>query len=154
MSVSVDALLGRFTDSTHAYNFGPPKQDVVAARLVAADGTVLSEDAYFPSGYGLPTQSSASVRTKVEALDGGRVAVTLTSDAFLQSVAVTSPGYVPDDNHFHLVPGWEKRVVFIGAGVFKADFDALNREGTIAVRGSSANESDSNANLGNANGRQ
>jgi beta-mannosidase len=138
LGTSVDALLGRFTDATHAYNFGPPKQDVVAVRLVDRDGRVISEDAYFPSGYGLAAQPSASVRTRVEALAGGNVAVTLVSDALLQSVAVTSPGFTPDDNYFHLVPGWEKRIVFTrseGAGEFRADFDALNRGGTIAVRG-------------------
>jgi beta-mannosidase len=149
LGVSVDALLGRFTDATHAYNFGPPKQDVVAVRLVGADGRVISEDAYFPAGHGLAPQLSASVRTRVEALDGGHVAVTLVADAFLQSVAVTSPGFTPDDNYFHLVPGWEKRIVFTraeGAGEFRADFDALNHGGTIAVRGVGSQGSQMGAN--------
>ncbi len=143
LSVSVDRLVGHFTDSTHAYRFGPAKHDVVAVRLVRTDpGAVLGEDCFFPLGYGLVTQPAAAIDTRVEALPDGRVAVTVSTDAFLQSLAVTSPGFVPDDNYFHVVPGRDKRVVFTREGAgdapFRADFDALNRGGTIAVRGGSS----------------
>jgi hypothetical protein len=54
------------------------------------------------------------------------VTVTLRSDTFLQSVAVSCDGFSPSDNYFHLAPGQEKRLRFSGRGDFAARFEALN----------------------------
>jgi hypothetical protein len=41
---------------------------------------------------------------------------------------------MPDDNYFHLAPDQERKVVFTGAGPFKAHFEALNWNDTLVVR--------------------
>jgi beta-mannosidase len=138
ITLGVDAMIGTFTDCNNAYRFGPPKHDVVAARLTRT-GTddVLGEDHFFPVGWNLPMQHGAAMETQVEALADGRIAVRVRSEAFLQSVAVSCDGYVPDDNYFHLSPMREKTLVFAPAGdtrAFSARLVALNRAEAIHVR--------------------
>jgi len=143
-----DALLGRFSDSTHAYRFGPPGHDIAAARLVRADGTVLSEDFHFPAGMALAT-CQPQVRVEAQAVDDGRVRVRLETDAFLQNVAVSSAGFVPSDNHFHVAPQRGKTLLFTRAGTeghFEARFEALNSPAVVVARlgapSGAANEAD------------
>jgi beta-mannosidase len=136
ISLQADALIGYFSDSTNAYRFGPPKYDGVAVRLMRADtGEVISEDFHFPAGMDLRIQRDVSVEARVELRDDGRIEVLLRSDAFLQSVNVSCDGYTPSDNYFHLAPGQEKRILFRGAGAFKAIFEALNWTDSCVVRG-------------------
>ena len=140
-ALQADALLGRFTDSTHAYRFGPPKHDVVAARLLdRASGAVIAEDFHFPVGLDLPVQREAP-ECRAEWLGGGRVAVTVKSGVFLQSVSLDCAGWIPDDNYFHLVPGYEKRVVLTALATtksFRAELEALNLSETATLRAEGA----------------
>ena len=133
----VDAILGRFSDATHAYRFGPPKQDVVMARLVRASGEVLSEDACFPGGHELPRVAGAKVESSSKRLRDGAIEVTLVADRFLQAVSIESAGYRPDDNYFHLAPQVPKRIVFRSltqaAPAFSAWLQPLNAPG-LGVR--------------------
>src|SRR4029450_5369292 len=101
ISLQADALLGYFSDSTRAYRFGPPKYDVVIARL-RRRGTqrVLSEDFYFPCGLALPRQGKAAVKAAAEWQRDGRVIVTISSEVFLQALNIACKDFTPDDNYF------------------------------------------------------
>ena len=136
LAVQGDAVLGYFSDSNNAYRFGPPKFDVIAARLHATTGEVLSEDFHFPAGLSLPMQAAA-VETSAQPEEGGRVRVTLRSDRFLQSASFSCDGFVPDDNYFHLSPLQEKSIVFRpveGSAPFTAHLEALNLAEGLTVR--------------------
>ncbi|HUP97837.1 MAG TPA: hypothetical protein VM073_07845 [Usitatibacter sp.] len=138
-SLSGDALLGHFTDSTYAYRFGPPKHDVVVARLRdRLTGAVLAEDFHFPMGLDLPRQGPIRLETHAEWNHDGRVLVTLKSDVFLQSVAIDCEGFTPNDNHFHLAPGREKHLVFTrvdrARSTFRAELAALNAPDSTTIR--------------------
>ena len=128
ITLKADALLGYFSDATNAYRFGPPKYDVVAARLMrGATGEVIAEDFHFPAAMDLRPRRDVKVEARAERRADGRVDVTLRSDTFLQSVVVSCDGFVPADNYFHLAPDREKTIAFRGdAPVFKAVFEALN----------------------------
>ena len=138
-SLQGDALLGYFSDSTCAYRFGPPKYDVIVARLRRrATQHVLSEDFYFPCGLALPRQRNAAVKAAAEWHRDGRVIVTLSSDVFLQALNIACKDFTPDDNYFHVAPKQERRVTFSPASdeatSFKAQFEALNLSEIISVR--------------------
>ncbi len=137
LTLGADALLGHFTDCANAYRFGPAKHDVVAARLVLGDGTVLSEDFLFPAGMNLASQGAARVEARAARAGAGRVIVTLRSDAFLQGVRVACEGYEPDDNHFHMAPHREKVIGFLcrdGQAPFEASFEAINLPAPVSAR--------------------
>jgi beta-mannosidase len=111
ISRQVDALVGYFTDTNNAYRFGPPQHDVVAVRLLHAEsGELLGEDFHFPLGLDLPVRT-ASITASVEVAEE-LVKVSVSSDVFLLAVEVSAPGYLPDDNYFHVAPGRTKLVTF------------------------------------------
>lgn len=130
-----DALLGHFTDLVHAYRFGPPKHDVVIARLRdAATGAVIHEDVVFPGGMNLPFQHGAKVEFTTRCVAPDRIDLTLRSDVLLQGVSLECPTDRPEDNHFHLTPGLPRTVRFHakagGSDGFKVSISAVNvREG-------------------------
>ncbi len=135
-----DALLGYFSDATNAYRFGPPRHDVVAVRLKDNDtGALIAEDFHFPAGMDLAAHRTAAISSEVQWREDASVAVTLASDVFLQSVAVSCAGFVPGDNYFHLAPGHARTIVFTPERVtaaFKAHFEPLNWPEPITVRAS------------------
>lgn len=144
LSLQVDAILGYFSDSTVAYRFGPPKHDVVGVRLrQQVSGAVISEDYYFPTGHSLPMHAQANVTAHAIFVKNGAVQVSVKTDVFLQAVNVSSKGFQPDDNYFHLAPGHEKMLLFTqlaaqknnaDAAQFKAIFEAANLLEPIIIR--------------------
>ena len=133
---SGEGLLPHFTDVSYAYRFGPPRHDVVVARLRAATGEVLSEDAWLPLGLQRPSVPAAVVQAKAEALPGGDAVVTLESATFLQAISFSAPGYFPDDAYFPLCPASPRQIVFrkVQDKPFKLTVGALNLDGSVTVR--------------------
>jgi beta-mannosidase len=104
-------LIGAFFDVTYAYRFGPLSHDVTIVRLLDPEtGAVLADACHFPDGHGPLRHFDAP---EVELLPGGEDSWWLTIEAqrFLRSVSLSVPGYVPDDNWFHLAPGVTRRVL-------------------------------------------
>lgn len=107
----VDGLLGRFLDTTYAYRFGPRTQRVVIARLHQGnDDHVLSDDCYFPGHLPNALDAGVSLKADIEGMTSGIYSVTFRSERFCQAVAIDAPGFVPNDNYFHLSPGIPKVV--------------------------------------------
>lgn len=99
-------LFGAFFDTTYAFRFGPPPHDVTVGRLVDGNGTVIAEAFHFPRGRAKALFSamlSAELRQ-----DDGEWLLELSTDRFVQSVAVEAEGFLPSDNWFHLAPGGVK----------------------------------------------
>jgi beta-mannosidase len=138
--------VGYFTDSTNAYRFGPPKHDVIAVRLRrVSDGGVLAEDFHFPAGMNLPMQRGVKIEHQAEWQGDGSVEVTLGSDTFLQSAAITCEGFTPSDNHFHVSPSQQKRIRFYPAGpsagtIFRMQLEALNLSEAAGIRAQRAGQ--------------
>jgi hypothetical protein len=84
----------------------------------------------------LPLQVGAAASVHTEIQPGGKVIAILRSEALLQSVAISCDGFTPDDNYFHVAPGFTKRIVFTPRGEalpFRASLEALNlREAIVA----------------------
>ncbi len=116
LSLSVDALLGSFLDTTYAYQYGPLGHDVVFAAL-AADNKDAMLDAvvpgafYFPSGLSFPQSADLGLHAEAVRREDGRAALTVTTRRFAQSVHVEASGWRADDNYFHLEPGGTRTVL-------------------------------------------
>jgi beta-mannosidase len=137
-TVSGDAMLSYFADLAYAYRFGPPKHEVALVSLRAPSGSLLSQDTHLPMGLVLPQLERPQVSAAAAFLSSGEVEATLASDAFLHGVVLTAPGFLPDDNHFHLGPDREKRLRFRpvagNPGRFKAHLSALNLRNPLTLR--------------------
>lgn len=138
-TLSAEAMLGRFLDTTYTYRFGPPQHDAIVARLVDAhSGAVLSEDVHFPLGLARPQLDGVGLHAEAAFQPDGSVVATLRSDVFLQNVALSVDDFLPDDNYFHLAPNRAKRIVLTperaGLVKFKAYVGALNWHESLTLR--------------------
>ncbi|HMJ14409.1 MAG TPA: glycoside hydrolase family 2 protein [Polyangiaceae bacterium] len=136
VSHSADALLGRFSDATYSYRFGPPSADVAYSRLTGKrDGCVLARAFAFPLG--LP--GAALVPQELSAEFGlDPLQVRLSSPNLASFVTLDVPGFLPSDNYFHLAPG-EARAIALeaitpSAVLRKGWVKALNASSSLAIR--------------------
>ena len=98
MRVNASALLGRFTDLTFAYRFGPRAYDVVAARWGERGRTL-----FFPGGLPLPRPRETGLRARH--IDGG---LELMAQRLVHTVVIESD--TASDNFFHLLPGETRQI--------------------------------------------
>ena len=136
-TLSVEAMLGHFADPAYAYRFGPPRHDVLVARLWV-DGVWVHDDVLYAEPGVLPMQPPTVLAAHTTPDEAGAVVLTLSSTAFLQAVNIAAAGWAPDDDHLDLAPGCPREVRFVADGPprpFKAHVTALNLDGWLTVRG-------------------
>ncbi|NJN79294.1 MAG: glycoside hydrolase family 2 protein [Anaerolineales bacterium] len=104
--IIVEEMLGGFYDTSYAYKFGPPKQDVSCATLKGEHGKIVSQQFHFPLTHHLPFVDANVI---AELTDNG---LSISSDNFLYSVQIQSEGVIPEDNFFHLMPNEKKEIKF------------------------------------------
>ena len=117
VSLSSQCLLDGFFDVSRAYRFGPPEHDVTVATLrCAASGRILSEAFHFPVGRCLARDDLGL--SAVLSRDGDGWALDVAATRFAQAVQVSSDGYRPSDDWFHLAPGRTRRLRLLpGPGI-------------------------------------
>ena len=136
---SVEGLLGRFVDSSNAYRFGPPQQDLVVTSLDGPDG-VSSRDFRFPVGRPRDrlTPSALGLDVTAEAVPPGGIAVTVAASRLLYGARVSAPGHLPGDDAFHLEPGTSTTVTLQSLGSSQTppsiQLRALNLAGVVEAR--------------------
>jgi len=133
-----DALLGGFHDVSYAYRFGPPSHDVVAATLYGTEGEIVSEAFWCPG-----TQDAARRRHQGSVQAGARRLVddcyemTMTTERFLYGAHIDAPGFLPDDDYFHLMPGRRKVVrlqpIEDAPPPFSGHVEALNLDDIVGI---------------------
>ncbi len=114
-SVTVDAVLGRFTDATHAHRFGPRAVDAVVVDLVQ-DDAVLARSVALVGGPALPVQDSVGLTADVESVEDGTWLLQVAAESAAQYVCIDVDGFRPSDNWFHLAPGVPHTVTLTPTG--------------------------------------
>jgi len=115
VEISLEALLGRFIDSSYAYRFGPPNHDAIAARLIdRANGTLLADALHFPGA--LPSaRRDLSFEATITPQQNG-FALTLSASALAYAVHIEAPGFEPGDDYFHLEPETPRTITLHPSG--------------------------------------
>lgn len=133
----VQALEG-FVDLSYAYRFGPPPATVVHVRLLADDGAELGEAFHFPAGMGVLRRDDPGLEASWGARDDGHAELRLACRGFAQSVHLQLDGHAFDDNHFHMAPGSERRVIARRLAAarpsFRGEASVLNSDRRLALR--------------------
>jgi len=96
-------LLGHFSDLTHAYQFGPPVCDAVVTSLRNAQG-LIGQAFYFPGGPASTSAMDIGLQANVRWLDDRHAELSLSSTHLARGVHLEVPGFVADDDFFHLSP--------------------------------------------------
>ncbi|MBV8762379.1 MAG: glycoside hydrolase family 2 protein [Deltaproteobacteria bacterium] len=120
VELNAAAQFEHWIDLSWAYRFGPPVAQVIHARLIAEgrDGAPgVERDAFwFPAGLAFAREASVGLTASAVASSSESPArpasyvVELRAARFAQSVAIDAPGFIPDDDGFHLAPGQSRRV--------------------------------------------
>jgi beta-mannosidase len=103
--LNVDALLGYFADTTFAYRFGPPTQNVTVATLEMEDTLDHPRAFFFPTGLRFPQTADIGLQAQAQRHSDGRYDLTLRTERFAQAVKIDARGCSTSDNYFHLEPG-------------------------------------------------
>jgi beta-mannosidase len=139
--LSVESLLGRFTDAAWAYRFGPPAADVIFMSLESGDPAApISHAVRYPAG--LPTSREPAVRIGLEATAApspdGSVTITVRTALLAYGVRVQASGFLAEDDSFSLEPGGERRLRLVPVApeteFSGATVSALNAHGTVRVK--------------------
>lgn len=134
LRVEVQSLFPYFVDASYAYRFGPPGHDVLVATMRdKSDGALLGEAFHFPQGLSEHRQGDIGLTASAAPHRDGGYELAVTSENLAQFVAVEAPGFVADDNHFHLAPGGCKRVLVRGKGPLRGRVVALNAHASAPI---------------------
>lgn len=95
-------LFDGFLDLSYAYRFGPPTCDLIRASVLDQEDREVASTFYFPLG--LPnTQSDIGLVASARTVSDG-IEIDVQTQAFAHSVHIEAPGYLADDQYFHLAP--------------------------------------------------
>ena len=124
LELAASTLFDSWLDLSWAYRFGPPVARVIHATLAGRDAF------YFPAG--LPATREPSVGLTARATG---TTLEVTAARFAQSVTIDAPGYLPDDDGFHLAPGQTRRVQLtrLDDKPLRGSVSALNAEQTARI---------------------
>lgn len=101
----VASLLEGFSDTTHAYRFGPPSLDLAVASLLTPGGERLADAFSFPLGPPAQQESDLGLQARAEPLPQGGWDLTVRTRRFAQAIALDVGDLGASDNYFHLPPG-------------------------------------------------
>ncbi|RTL73329.1 MAG: glycoside hydrolase family 2 protein [Hyphomicrobiales bacterium] len=108
-TLSAFKLIGSFFDISYAYRFAAPQHDATVATLRdGASGEVRSQAFHFPLGHARSVPEGALSACVEE--DAGGYALVLKADRLARFVHVVDPGFLPEDDWFHLAPKAERRI--------------------------------------------
>ena len=114
---------------------------VVHLALVAHDGSLLGETFFLPEGPGPGAPRPLGLAASVERDAQGGLVLQLSTTRFAHSVFIELDGHTPEDNHFHLTPGGQRRIVlqrlpsFDTGRVPRGQVGALNADQVLAIHG-------------------
>ncbi|OZF55183.1 beta-mannosidase [Rhodococcus sp. 14-2470-1b] len=113
-SVSLDRLLGSFTDANHAYRFGGQTYSAVVVELVGADGSVLDQATHL-IGDRHPRQNDVGLSATAENIGPDKWSLTVSTRWAAHYVCVDIDGMKVSDSWFHLAPGAARVLTLTGA---------------------------------------
>jgi beta-mannosidase len=105
LTLSADRLLGRFTDLTGSYRFGPLGHDVVIAELCDATGEIVGRDAFLPSGLPAAMTDGLTLSGRLVSRDDRGATIELTCNRFAYAVAIDAGGWTALDDFVIVPPG-------------------------------------------------
>jgi beta-mannosidase len=104
------ALFGDFQDLSYAYRFGPPPHQIVAATLRTEGGMAEARAIHFIGGCPVGREKDVGLAASAQVPPAGLPRLLVSTRRFAQSVHIHVPGYRPDDDYFHVLPGDERTI--------------------------------------------
>jgi beta-mannosidase len=133
-SIGADEIIGRFTDVTYAYRFGPPAHDATIATLTDARGEVLGRAFHFPRGLRDERVGDLGIEANAERIDERSWRLTVRAKKTAHAVAIDARGFVADDDFFHVAAGGSHAIALMGQGAtLSGTVRALNAQNPVKI---------------------
>jgi beta-mannosidase len=117
LEIPATDLLEGFSDLSYAYRFGPPSCEAIHASFAGVEAF------WFPAGLDNAREPDLGLRAE-QAGD----TIVVETRRFARFVTIDLPGYIPDDDGFHLAPGQRRTIALerTGAAPGRGSVGALN----------------------------
>lgn len=100
---NIENLLQQFHDVSYCYRFGSVKHQIISASL-RCDEQLISESFIFPNKHNFPMDNEAELIIETNLSENGYLQLKLQCNKFLYAVNIECPGFIADNNYFHLMP--------------------------------------------------
>ncbi|MDV6304659.1 glycoside hydrolase family 2 protein [Rhodococcus cerastii] len=114
IAVTVDSIVGTFTDVNHAYRFGSRTYSAVTAALLDDSGVEVTRTTALVGAQS--RQNTVGLTAEVTERDSGTWELTVRSDWPAQYVCVDIDGFEVSDSWFHLAPNEPRTLTLVGRG--------------------------------------
>jgi beta-mannosidase len=111
VSLVATELCEGFEDVNHAYRFGAPVLEAVAAQLHDHGGALLAEDFHLPNGLRAPRVADLSLEAIASTIDDDTAQIQVRSRALARHVWIDVEGFEAEDQYFHVAPLIDRRVL-------------------------------------------
>jgi beta-mannosidase len=101
---------GSFQDLTYAYRFGPKPCDIVVATLRGHSGHQIAQAFYFLGGLDSRQEPDVGLTAVGIMVDANTMELKVSTQRLAIGVYLDVPGFQPDNEYFHLVPGSECQI--------------------------------------------
>ena len=133
-SMGANEIIGRFTDVTYAYRFGPPAHDATIATLVSTGGEVLGRAFHFPRGLTNERVADLGLEANAERVDERTWRLTVRAKKTAHAVAIDARGFVAADDFFHVPAGASHVTELVGQGAtLSGTVRALNASSPVKI---------------------
>lgn len=109
--IGVDLFLNRFVDSSYAYRFGPRAFTSCIATLKHITGETLLQNIYANPTETHQLNHDLGLIGTISMGDDGQYQLTLSCKVPAFYVVIDTPAFIPSENYFHLIPGFDKVVL-------------------------------------------
>ncbi|MGB3168834.1 MAG: beta-mannosidase [Rhodococcus sp. (in: high G+C Gram-positive bacteria)] len=133
VSVSLDRIIGSFTDVNHSYRFGSQTYAAVVAELIDAQGQTAAEATHL-IGEQHPRQHDVGLAAEAEQLDPCTWTLTVSTQWSAHYVCVDVAGFEISDSWFHLAPGASRTLTLTGSAKPSGHVRALNSTKRAQIR--------------------
>ena len=136
LHLRADEMIGRFTDPSDAYRFGPRDHDGMTARLIDERGSTVARYVLDTSGGHTFRRSSPGWSATAMAVVEGIVALDVHAVDLVRDLRVEDSAFAIDRHHVDVVPGEHRRLLLRHSGTAPSivTVGAVNVRGALRVR--------------------
>ena len=113
LSANLAEWLDGFVDVSRAYRFGPAEHTLVVASLLDANDLPVAQAFHFPEGLPSRRERDIGLTAQAQRDADGSALVTIRTARFAQSLHFDVPGFIAQDEFFHLAPGSQRVVKLV-----------------------------------------
>ncbi|MCJ0980097.1 beta-mannosidase [Rhodococcus sp. ARC_M12] len=114
IALTVDSIVGTFTDANHAYRFGSRTYSAVTVLFLNDDGVEVTRTTALVGAQS--RQNTVGLSAEVVEIDSGTWELTVLSRWPAQYVCVDIDGFEASDSWFHLAPNEPRTLTLVGRG--------------------------------------